>query len=119
SPGPAWWRSVPPWLVTIVSVAMAGLEAVAWGYGLIEGPRYDAAGDLYFSDVPNGGVHRLPASGGPVEVVVPKRRGVGGIALHADGGILITGRNLCHVKDGESRIVWQPDSPGLNDLFVD
>ena len=98
---------------------MAGLEALVWGYGLIEGPRCDVAGDLYFSDVPNGGVHRLPAAGGPVEVVVPKRRGVGGIALHADGGILITGRNLCHVRDGESRVVWQPDAPGLNDLFVD
>ena len=97
---------------------MAGLEALAWGYGLIEGPRCDAAGNLYFSDVPNGGVYRLSPSGG-VDVVVPKRRGVGGIALHADGGILVTGRNLCHVRDGESRIVWTPDAPGLNDLFVD
>ena len=98
---------------------MAGLEAVVWGYGLIEGPRADESGNLYFSDVPNGGVHRWSAADGSVEVVVPKRRGVGGISLHADGGIVITGRNLCHVKDGESRIVWAPDAPGLNDLIPD
>ena len=97
---------------------MSDLEAVAWGYGLIEGPRWDSDGSLYFSDVHNGGVRRLSA-GGDVEVVVPKRRGVGGIALHERGGVVVTGRNVCHVLDGESRIVWTPDSPGLNDLFVD
>jgi xylono-1,5-lactonase len=31
----------------------------------------------------------------------------------------VSGRNLCHVRDGESRIVFAPDAPGLNDLFVD
>ena len=50
---------------------------------------------------------------------MPKRRGVGGIALHADGGLVISGRNICHVRDGETRIVFAPDAPGLNDLFVD
>lgn len=97
---------------------MDDVEAVAWGFGLIEGPRADAEGGLYFSDVPNGGVRRL-APDGSVEVIVPKRRGVGGIALHADGGIVISGRNICHVRDGESRVLFAPDAPGLNDLFTD
>ena len=34
------------------------LETLASGYGLIEGPRVDAEGGLYFSDVHNGGVYR-------------------------------------------------------------
>ena len=94
------------------------IEAIAWGYGLIEGPRADAAGNLYFSDVPNGGVRRLEPDGS-VAVVVPKRRGVGGIALHADGGIVVSGRTICHVRDGASRVLFAPDAPGLNDLFID
>jgi len=91
---------------------------LACGYGLVEGPRVDADGNLYFSDVRGGGVHRRRPDG-TIDVVVPKRRGVGGIALHADGGLVISGRNICHVRDGETRIVFAPDAPGLNDLFVD
>jgi hypothetical protein len=32
------------------------MEALVWGYGLIEGPRADGEGGLYFSDVTRGGV---------------------------------------------------------------
>jgi len=94
------------------------LEILTWGYGLVEGPRVDDADNLYFSDVHNGGVYRR-APDGTIDVAVPKRRGVGGIALHAEGGVVVTGRNVCHVHDGESRVVFAPAAPGLNDLFVD
>ena len=97
---------------------MSDLETLAWGYGLVEGPRADRRGNLYFSDVHNGGVYRR-CPDGSIETVVPKRRGVGGISLHADGGLVISGRNICHVLDGVTRIVFAPDAPGLNDLFVD
>ncbi len=97
---------------------MNEIEMLACGFGLVEGPRVDGDDNLYFSDVHNGGVHcRRPD--GTIETVVPKRRGVGGIALHTDGGLVISGRNICHVRDGETRIVFAPDVPGLNDLFVD
>ncbi len=95
------------------------METLASGYGLIEGPREDRDGHLYFSDVTNGGVYRR-APDGSVETVVPKRRGVGGIALHRDGGVVISGKNICHVKDGETRIVFAVDGvPGFNDLYTD
>jgi gluconolactonase len=97
---------------------MSDIETLAWGYGLVEGPRVDADDNLYFSDVHGGGVYRRQPDG-EIDTVVPKRRGVGGIALHADGGLVISGRNICHVRDGETRIVFAPDAPGLNDLFVD
>ncbi len=97
---------------------MRDMELLAFGYGLVEGPRVDGDGNLYFSDVHGGGVRRR-APDGTIEVVVPKRRGVGGIALHADGGIVVSGRDICHVRDGQSRTVFAPDAPGLNDLFVD
>ena len=98
--------------------AMSEIEGLADGYGLLEGPRVDGEDNLYFSDVPNGGVYRRRPDG-TIETVVPKRRGVGGIALHADGGLVISGRNICHVRDGQTRVVFAPDAPGLNDLFVD
>ena len=95
------------------------LETLASGYGLLEGPRVDNADNLFFSDVTNGGVYRR-APDGTVSTVVPRRRGVGGIALHADGGVVISGKNVCHVKDGETRILFQRDDiPGFNDLFTD
>lgn len=94
------------------------LETLAFGFGLIEGPRVDADDNLYFSDVPNGGVRRRSPDG-TITVVIPKRRGVGGIALHADGGLVVGGRNICHVKDGETRIVFESDAPGFNDLMTD
>jgi gluconolactonase len=95
------------------------IETLAFGYGLIEGPRVDGAGNLYFSDVTNGGVFRRRPTG-EVDTVVPKRRGVGGIALHAEGGIVISGKNICHVKDGVTRVLFaRDDVPGFNDLFTD
>ena len=97
---------------------MNEIEMLACGFGLVEGPRVDGDDSLYFSDVHKGGVHRRRADG-TIETVVPKRRGVGGIALHTDGGLVISGRDICHVRDGETRIVFASDAPGLNDLFVD
>lgn len=95
------------------------MELLVSGYGLIEGPRVDQLGNLYFSDARDGGVFvRRPD--GQIETVVPRRRGVGGIALHADGGLVISGRNICHVKDGETRVLFErEDIPGFNDLYTD
>lgn len=105
------------------------MEILASGYGLIEGPRVDGEGKLYFSDVHNGGVYRLAPDGaietgapeGAIETVLPKRRGVGGIALHAQGGVVISGRNICRVHEGETTVYFErPEGVGgFNDLFAD
>ncbi len=94
-------------------------QTLASGFGLVEGPTVEADGGIVFSDVIGGGVHRLRPDGA-VELVVPKRRGVGGIALHADGGVVLSGRDLVHVRDGETRTIFSiPDLPGWNDLCTD
>ena len=95
------------------------LESLAWGYGLIEGPRVDEKGRLFFSDVRRGGVYcREPD--GRITTVVPKRRGVGGIALHADGGLVISGRDISHVREGQTRLLFgRDDVGGWNDIFTD
>jgi D-xylonolactonase len=94
-------------------------EVLAHGYGLAEGPTIDVDGSLVFSDVLGGGVYRLD-SGGSLTTVVPKRRGVGGIAIHADGGIVCSGRDVVHVRNGETRTVLHVDGvAGWNDLGTD
>ena len=95
-------------------------DVVAHGYGLAEAPTIDVDGSLVFSDVLGGGVYRVDG-GGTVTTVVPKRRGVGGIAIHADGGIVCTGRDVIHVREGhEQRIVLSVDGvAGWNDLCTD
>jgi xylono-1,5-lactonase len=88
---------------------MAELETLASGFGLLEGPRCDERDRLYFSDVPNGGVYRRSPDGS-IETLIPKRRGVGGIALNESGGIVCTGRGL---------IYWNESTRTSRDLFVE
>jgi sugar lactone lactonase YvrE len=94
-------------------------EVLAHGYGLAEAPTIDRDGSLVFSDVLGGGIYRLDVAG-VVTTVVPKRRGVGGIAVHADGGLVCSGRDVVHVRDGETRTVLHVDGvAGWNDLCTD
>ena len=101
------------------------MQEVASGYGLIEGPVWEAGEGLYFSDVANGGVYRLGLDD-HVTQVVPRRRGVGGMALHASGGLVISGRDISYAPlgEGEGKVLFTPDqaSPdaiGFNDLTTD
>jgi gluconolactonase len=106
-------------------VSGLGLEPVArGGFGLCEAPRIDGDGTVWFSDVTNGGVFRIPAGAGEIEEVVPRRRGVGGIVPHASGGVVITGRDVVHVAaDGSQREVFAaPEDSGVagfNDASTD
>jgi sugar lactone lactonase YvrE len=95
------------------------LETLAYGYGLVEAPRVDADGNLYFSDVMGGGVYRRSPDGA-ITTVVPKRRGVGGLVLHADGGVVVSGKNVAHVRDGVTRVLLEVEGAlGFNDLTTD
>jgi sugar lactone lactonase YvrE len=104
------------------------LETLAYGYGLAEAPVWvppdheladHGDGTLVFSDVLGGGVHRWsPATG--VTTVVPKRRGVGGLALHDDGGLVVSGRDLQHVRGSETRTLLTLEGvTGFNDMATD
>jgi xylono-1,5-lactonase len=100
-------------------VRLVTWELLAWGYGLVEGPTIDSDGSLVFSDVLDGGVYRL-RSDGATETVVPKRRGVGGVARHANGGYVIGGRELMHVGNGADRVLAALDGAlGVNDFGTD
>ena len=100
------------------------METIASGYGLIEGPVWDKLNGLYFSDVINGGVFRLDRAG-KIMPVVPRRRGIGGMALHEAGGLVVGGRDIACVslKDGASKTLLAldaiPGATGFNDLTTD
>jgi gluconolactonase len=93
------------------------LEVLATGYELVEAPRADEQGRVWFTDVLGGGVYRW--DDGAVETMVAKRRGVGGLVLHRDGGAVIGGRDIRHVAaDGTQRLLLETPAgvTGFNDL---
>jgi D-xylonolactonase len=100
------------------------MQELATGYGLIEGPVWDDSQGLYFSDAMNGGVYRLGLDGA-TSVVSADRAAVGGLALHAAGGLVAGGRDIDHL--GPSGSVTKtllsaetaPDALAFNDLTTD
>lgn len=100
------------------------METVATGYGLIEAPVWDADHGLYFSDVLNGGIFRLSPSGS-VSSVLARRRGIGGMAVHHRGGLVVGGRDIRYESLSDIPAVTllehtvMADTIGFNDLTTD
>lgn len=92
-----------------MAAALADIEPVhavaALEGGLLEAPRPLADGSLLYSDITSGGVHRI-APDGSIETLLERRRGIGGMVPHADGGVVVTGRDVRHIRPGaEDRVV--------------
>ena len=101
-------------------------ELISTGHGLLEGPLWTPAG-LLVADATVGGVLRITDSG-VTETVIEHRRGIGGMALHAGGGLVISGRNvavkgLLGSDDTQTHVLRENDPShgvvGYNDLTVD
>ncbi len=85
--------------------------------GLLEAPRPLRDGSVLFANTTAGGVYRWSDDG--VSAVLEKRRGIGGVAVHADGGLLVSGRDLGHAGPSGVRTILAPDgATGINDLTV-
>jgi gluconolactonase len=99
------------------------LERILTGYGLLNGPLWNAeSSSLFFADASNGGAYELLA-GGQINCVVPHRRGIGGLAPHAQGGLVVGGRNVAW-RSGDRNCVLAELDPTLgmtrfNDLGTD
>jgi sugar lactone lactonase YvrE len=87
-------------------------------HSLLEGPRIAPGGELVYSDVIAGGMFSCSPEG-VIEELLPRRRGIGGIVPHADGGWVLSGRTVLHLQpDGAQReLLSEPGVPGYNDLF--
>lgn len=86
-------------------------------HGLLEGPSFGPGGEAVYSDVIAGGVWGC-SSEGVLREILPRRRGIGGIVAHADGGWVISGRSVVHLlPGGEQREILSGDGVcGYNDL---
>jgi D-xylonolactonase len=71
-----------------------------------------------------GGIYLLDRAD-KVSLAVPKRRGIGGMALHADGGLVAGGRDIVHVNlaDHAMKVLLDRETAGnatgFNDLATD
>ena len=106
---------------------VAAVETLSTGHGLLEGPVWDSDLGLIVADAAVGGVWKISGAHAP-EVVVPHRRGIGGVALHENGAIVIGGRNLAlKWPEGSGRdqtVVLMENDPaqgivGFNDFTTD
>ena len=66
------------------------MEELATGFGLVEGPTWINDRGLLFSDVIKGGVYLLDHLNN-VLPIVEHRRGIGGIAIHQENGLIVGG----------------------------
>jgi D-xylonolactonase len=101
------------------------VEKLVEGYGLIEGPVWHNERGLLFSDVQAGGVYAV-TDRGQVSTVFEHRRGIGGMALHANGeGLIVSGRNIAYKPFGDGpTIELHRQAPGnsavgFNDITTD
>ena len=99
-------------------------EPVVNGYGLVEGPVWHDDYGLLYSDVIFGGVYAIDERKEPTPVF-EHRRGIGGMAVHEAGGLVVSGKNVSFKRFGETESVLlldrDPDNGnvGYNDLTTD
>ncbi len=100
---------------------------IATGYGFVEGPAWDGAGTLYFSDIPNAKIHTLDLTG-KVSVFSDDSGQSNGLIVTPTGKLL-----ACEANDGrlvewnvaaKTRIVRAAKYNGVrfnapNDLVLD
>jgi gluconolactonase len=108
-------------------VNVAPVETISTGHGLLEGPLWDSSLGLIVADASVGGVWRI-SPGRDSTAVVPHRRGIGGLALHESGAVVIGGRNIAvkwpEGQGGADTIVLLENDPandilGFNDFTTD
>jgi len=101
------------------------LERLAGGFGLLEAARWYPPFGLLFSDMTQGGVYALRPGAAEPTVVVPHRKGIGGLVAHADGGLVLAGRNVAHKRPGDPAaatavlLETADDEQFFNDLTAD
>jgi sugar lactone lactonase YvrE len=101
---------------------VGGLRVASVGHGLLEAPV--PVGDGFIvADATRGRLLRISSEGRLVGHE-DARRGIGGMAQHCDGGLVVTGRSVAvRAADGREEVVADRDPGrgrlGYNDLAVD
>jgi gluconolactonase len=103
--------------MSILSEVAPVKAVLARPHGLLEAPRFGQGGEMLYSDVIAGGVWACSPDG-VVRELLSRRRGVGGLVQHEDGGWVLSGRDLMHLRpDGSQRALLVDEAAcGFNDL---
>lgn len=102
----------------------ADVKVLASGFGLLEGPVWDPELGLMVADTNKGGAYRIDLNGN-VSTVFAHRRGIGGMARHERGGLIVSGRNIAYKGPAAAgTVVLLGNDPaggivGFNDLTTD
>lgn len=108
---------------------ISGPDLISSGNGLVEGPVWHPDLGLIAAETASGGVWTFNR-GKPKTMVLPHRRGIGGMARHSDGGLVVSGRNIAYKdlstagEDASPTIVLLENNPsagiiGFNDFTTD
>ena len=101
-------------------------ELLSTGHTLLEAPLWSEEHGLLFADMVAGGVRSFRRDG-LLKDIWPHRKGVGGICLHENGALIVTGKNVA-MRSFEGRelretttILLEANNPRerFNDLTVD
>ncbi|HEY4208956.1 MAG TPA: SMP-30/gluconolactonase/LRE family protein [Puia sp.] len=95
-----------------------GWELVGQGYAFTEGTAANAAGEVFFQDIPNGKTYRVGADGKPIPLAIDSKK-ASGTSFGADGRrYTCTGSHeiLAYSSGGEVSMV--ADAISGNDLVV-
>lgn len=102
----------------IENLSLRNVELLHEAPGLFEGPLWDqGTSTLIYTDASGGGVWRIDPTTCSNECIVPHRKGIGGLAAHAEGGLIMAGKDVIW-RRGEERAVLIANDPawGLNRL---
>ena len=104
------------------------IELLSSGHGLLEGPIWHPRLGFLVADADVGGVWGFPSGVAP-KLHVAHRRGIGGMALHENGGLVVSGRNVAFKRligdpGADETVVLLANDPakgmiGFNDLTTD
>ena len=99
-------------------------NVVASGFELLEGPVWHPTLGLMFADADKGGAYCLDRNG-RITTVFEHRRGIGGMAWHENGGLVISGRNIAYKGPAAAGtfVLFEKDPAngivGFNDITTD
>jgi sugar lactone lactonase YvrE len=85
-------------------------ETLVAGWEFLEAPRADDHGNLYFSDVTLGGLHRRRPDG-RIDSYLSGRTWIGGIAFNDDGAVICSGK--------EGLVYFHPETGIVRSLAVE